>query len=180
MNEKKLMKQAEFARLLGYHKSTVTQLKQAGRLVMDGALVDVEASKVRIAQTAANRDDVASRWAEQRGTTAPGSDPDGEVPRRYQSAKASKEYYAAELARLQFERESGSLVSRSEVEAAISDVTTVFRQALENMPYRVSPEFVGQDLVRIRAIFKREVHQALKAIEAEFTTRLEAIGANDE
>ena len=57
--------QSEFARLIGVQKSYVTKLKEQGRLVMsaDGKLVNVEASKQRIQQTAdPNRDDVSQRF----------------------------------------------------------------------------------------------------------------------
>jgi len=61
--------QAEFARLMGVNRSTVTRTwKQAGRLVMAGELVDVEASRARILATAdLARSDVAERHAAQRG-----------------------------------------------------------------------------------------------------------------
>lgn len=47
-----LVRQSEFAQLNGIDKAHVTRLKQAGRLVMDGKLVDVEASLALIRQTA--------------------------------------------------------------------------------------------------------------------------------
>jgi hypothetical protein len=61
--------QAEFARLMGVNRSTVTRTwKQAGRLVMVGELVDVEASRARILATAdLARSDVAERHAAERG-----------------------------------------------------------------------------------------------------------------
>lgn len=61
--------QADFARLMGVNRSTVTRTwKQAGRLVMVGDLVDVEASRARILATAdLARSDVAERHAAERG-----------------------------------------------------------------------------------------------------------------
>lgn len=58
--------QAEFAAAQGWHRSTVTRLKQAGRLVMQGGRVDVAASLVRIEETGGMRFDVAERHAAQR------------------------------------------------------------------------------------------------------------------
>ena len=60
------MTQSAFSRHLGVDKAHVTRLKQAGRLVIVDGLVDVEASKRRIEQTAGTRDDVARRHAEGR------------------------------------------------------------------------------------------------------------------
>jgi hypothetical protein len=62
-------RQAEFARQIGYDKSRITQLKNAGRLVMspDGKRVDVEASIARIADTSdPGRMDVTERHAAKR------------------------------------------------------------------------------------------------------------------
>jgi hypothetical protein len=47
-----LVTQAEFARRRGVSRKTVTKWKQAGKLVMQGELVDVEASEARLAHTA--------------------------------------------------------------------------------------------------------------------------------
>lgn len=58
------MKMAEFARKQGWNRSTVTRLRQAGRLVIRDGLVDAVASLDLIAATAdARRDDVAARHA---------------------------------------------------------------------------------------------------------------------
>lgn len=58
---------AEFARIQGWNRSTVTRLRHAGRLVMRGELVDVEASRALLADTAdPRRGDVAARHAAQR------------------------------------------------------------------------------------------------------------------
>lgn len=53
--------QAAFARRIQRDKGYVTRLKQAGRLVMSGRLVDVEASIARIQATRGDRFDVSAR-----------------------------------------------------------------------------------------------------------------------
>ena len=59
-----LVKMAEFARMQGWNRSTVTRLRHAGRLVIENGLVNVAASLDLIAATAdARRDDVAARHA---------------------------------------------------------------------------------------------------------------------
>ena len=68
---------AEFARLLGVSRSTVTRAKQAGRLVLDQAgKILVEESLARYHATAGGRTDVAERHARSRGAElpAPGGD----------------------------------------------------------------------------------------------------------
>lgn len=62
---------AAFARRLGVNKSTITRAAQAGRLVLQGKLVDVEASMQRWHATSGARSDVAARHAAQRGQSIP-------------------------------------------------------------------------------------------------------------
>lgn len=180
-----LVSQAEFARLQGQARSYVTALKQAGRLVMVGDRVDVEASRAKIAGTAdPNRDDVAQRWAEQRpqpSAVNPENSQNlaGNIGNSYQAARAVKEKFAAMTAKLDYERAIGKLVERSAVEAAIEDVTSVIRQALEQMPHRTAPELVGKDLDAIRATLKQEIHTALADMEREFTKRLNQMGSEE-
>ena len=144
--------QAEFARMEGKARSYITALKTAGRLVMtaDGK-VDVEASRARIAGTSdPNRDDVSKRWAETRATPEEPSAAD-KIGSSYQAARAVKEKFAAMTAKLDYERAIGKMVEKTEVANAIEDVTSVIRQALENLPHRTAPELVGKDLDQIRA-----------------------------
>lgn len=184
-----IVSQSQFARLIGVARSYVTALKKAGRLVMDetGNNVLVAESKRRIAETAdPNRDDVRTRWADQREETAAvdaeeTAKTEDESPsgHDYQKARAQKEHYFAEQARIDFERAIGKLVERSEVEAAIEDVTSVIRQALEQMPHRTAPELVGKSLDQIRASLKQDIHAALSEMEREFTKRLNLIGSEE-
>jgi len=172
--------QAEFARMEGKARSYITALKTAGRLVMtaDGK-VDVEASRARIAGTSdPNRDDVSKRWAETRATPEEPSAAD-KIGSSYQAARAVKEKFAAMTAKLDYERAIGKMVEKTEVANAIEDVTSVIRQALENLPHRTAPELVGKDLDQIRATLKQEVHGALADMEREFSKRLNQMGSEE-
>lgn len=177
--------QAEFARLQGVARSYVTKLKAAGRLVLtDDGLVDVEASRARIAATAdPNRDDVAQRYAEARHNSqtpppkppAPPGPPSADtIGNSYQAARAVKEKFAAMTAKLEYERAIGKLVERADMEAAVEDVVATLRQALENLPHRAAPELVGKDLDAIRATLRQEIFDLLSEAEREFSRRLAA------
>ena len=65
------LSQAEFARRIGWNKSTVTRAKQAGRLVLtaDGQ-VDTDASIQRLRETTKGRVDLSDYWAAQRAASA--------------------------------------------------------------------------------------------------------------
>lgn len=171
------MTQSDFAKWMGVAKSYVTALKKADRLVMLGNRVDAEASKARISETAdPNRDDVKARYAAARGDAPPPETEKTEEGHDFHKARAQKEHYLAEQARLQFEREIGKMIEKAEVSAAIEDVVSVLRQALENLPHRTGPELVGKDLDAIRATLKQEIHGALSEMEREFTRRMAQVG----
>ena len=173
----KAVTQSEFARKTGYSRAYVSNLKTAGRLVLTAeGLVDVEASKARIAATAAmSRDDVARRWSINRGgTDSAEASGDPVAGHRFQNARASKEFYAAELSRIEFERQLGKLVEKADVEDAIEDCYGEFRQSLENLPHRLSPELVGKDLDAIRAMLKQEIFRSLEDMQRRLTERIEA------
>ncbi len=142
--------QVEFARHLGVAKSYVTALKKAGRLVMtDTGLVEVEASIALIAKTAdPNRDDVAQRHAEQRETpTAPmsptsmseTSSETNKIGNSYQAARAVKEKYAALSAKLEYEKNSGDLIPKADVDFVLSDYGATLRGMMENLADRLAP-----------------------------------------
>lgn len=71
---------AAFARRLGVNKSTISRAAQAGRLVMRGNQVDIEASLARWHATQGGRADVAERHAAQRGQTIPTMPAYGRMP----------------------------------------------------------------------------------------------------
>lgn len=185
MKEPQAVTQAEFARMMGWSRSYITALKKAGRLVLNAiGNVLVEPSIARIKETAdPNRDDVAQRHAAERSKPpTPDDEEEAEATiggHDYQKARAQKEHYLAEQARIQFERDIGKLVEKSEVDAAVGDVVTAFRQRLENLPHRTAPELVGKDLDAIRATLKQEVHGALAEMEREFSRQIEQIGMQE-
>lgn len=195
-----LVKQIDFAALLGCSRSYVTKLKGDGRLVMVGDQVDVEASRARILDTAdPNRDDVARRWATQRGRPiAVSGEPDPlgaaeqpeiapeDAPRRdsatssYVDARARKEQAQADLSEMERDKMRGVLIERVAVEAAIEDVMTTVRQALEQQPHRVAPMLVGQDLDYIRATLKQETAAVLGEMVHNFAKRLRVLSGEEE
>lgn len=173
----KSVNQAQFAKIIGVNRAYVTRLKKQGRLVLDGdGMVLVEASKKRIQATAdPNRDDVRQRWQEERS----GIDADDGVMAEdsienhdYQRARAKKEHFLAERARLDYQREIGELVPIADMKLAVADVVTTFRQALEQLPHRTGPDLVGKDLDGIRAVLRQDIRAALSDMEREFTKRI--------
>lgn len=138
------MTQVEFARHIGVARSYVTALKQAGRLVMtDTGLVEVEASLALIAKTAdPNRDDVTQRHAAQRETPTappPADSAHDKIGNSYQAARAVKEKYAALNAKLDYEKNSGDLIPKADVDFVLNDYGATLRGMMENLADRLAP-----------------------------------------
>ena len=74
----------------------------------------------------------------------------------------------------------GVLIERVAVEAAIEDVMTTVRQALEQQPHRVAPMLVGQDLDYIRATLKQETAAVLGEMVHNFAKRLRVLAGEEE
>lgn len=166
MTDRILIKQAAFAAAQGWNRSTVTRLKQAGRLVMEGALVDPVASLDRIRDTGGMRFDVAERHAAQRAgnagkKTAAGSPagqgegertgglpnaapaPDGAVGERRTDAQARKESALANIAEMEVEEKRKNLISWVDVEQATKFIGSADRAHVESMPDRLTPLLVA-------------------------------------
>lgn len=155
--------QAEFARLQGWNRSTVTRLKQAGRLVLDGyGHVDVAASLDRIRETGGMRFDVAERHAAQRdgndgqkigagGTAGQGEGqdkaagpiaapaPDGAIGERRSDAQARKESALADRAEIEVEEIKRNLVRWTSVEEAFRFIGAADRAHTQSMADRLTP-----------------------------------------
>ena len=157
-----LVSQAEFARQAGYARSYVTQLKQSGRLVMDGKRVIVDQSLARIAATKdPNRDDVQARHAKARKNTLEDERMDN-TGDSFQSARATKEKYLALQAKADYEKSIGQLVEYADVKRAGAEIGITVRTALENMPDQLSAELAPiHDQEQIHALLVEQVEDLL-------------------
>lgn len=168
-------RQAEFATFVGWDKSHVTRLKQLGQLVLnDAGAVDFAASLRRIAYNADPARDPqrqAAASARGAGTEPPPADT-APVDPKYASSRADKEYWAAQTARLEYERLTSQVVYRSDVEKIVADVTLQFRQALENQPHRLADRLVGLDLQGIRSRLRDDGQEMLGELARSFAARL--------
>lgn len=167
--------QAEFARMQVWSRSYVTQLKTEGRLVFDAAgKVDVEASLELIGKTAdPNRDDVKARHAENRGEKKTKTKSLDEV--NFSAGRAKEQHFKALQAELDYRKTIGELVSREDMQNAVADLVTTFRQEVENLPHRISADLVGKEITDIRATLKRCVHDILANLERGCEDRINSL-----
>lgn len=184
------LNQTQFAKHIHVTKGYVSQLKQAGRLVFaENGLVDVEASIRRIKETEdPNRDDVKKRHAEERGVDSLVDnigEQDSDKPTKakkpkavdanaasFSAGRAKEQHYKALQAEIEYNERMGLLVPKADMQAAIADVVTSFRQRLENMPFSLAAELVGQPLEAIRSRIKQEVFDVLSELSREFADKL--------
>lgn len=161
--------QAEFAAAQGWHRSTVTRLKQAGRLVMQGRMVEVAASLARIEETGGMRFDVAARHAANRAQPVtqpaqPEAEKTAQAPlagavngtgsgdgaiaapasgsgtgERRSDAQARKEAALADLAEMDVQQKRGNLIPKDDVDAALRSFATSVRARLDVLPDQLAP-----------------------------------------
>lgn len=155
---------ADFARRLGWNRSSVTRAVKDGRVALEGDLVNVEESLRRIevlAHPAPHHQAHARQLEEQRRASASG---EGETPAqvaaaavaappvdakplegvealnlRLKRAEADKREHEAESARMDREERAGNLIKREDVEFALDDFGATLRSLMENFADRLAP-----------------------------------------
>lgn len=146
--------QSEFARILGVGRSYITALKTAGRLVLnDQGKVLVEESKASIASSAA---------APERAAV---------VSQTFSDSREKKDYYAGELARLDYEERCGKLMQAGEVLAVVSNAAVTLRTRLESFPDQLAPQLASMsDEQQIRAILADNIEILLGELSAQMAS----------
>ena len=191
-----LENKAAFARRLGWNRSTVTRAAQAGRLVMQGPLVDVEASLARIKATEGGRPDVAARHAAERGpdvghqqdaaenaTATPKTPPpsasegfgtpgtaDGAGRARY---KALVLQFENQQIKLGMAMSRGLRFARRDVSREATTIGAIVRSAVERVIDQTAPRLaVMTDAERRRELLAAELRVVRRALRAEFPRAL--------
>lgn len=176
-----LVSQTQFARLRGYAKSYVTQLKQSGLLVMDGRLVLVKESIDRIeAAKDPGHAAVADRHAKVRAAKAlpPPAEPQGDdepkaptstVDPKYQQHRAERERWLALAAERDYRVSMRELLPADEVERALQMDVGALRARLERLPDVLAPQLAAEsDESRCHRLLVDEVEQALHDLARSF------------
>lgn len=190
----------QFAKLLDVSPGYITELKQAGRLVLDDAgRVLVDASRRLIRETAdPAKAGVRGRHAARRGKPAaaasagvpvpdvspvPAEDADALAlppmdPIALRRARALAEKAEAEVRdALRRERvEIGQLLPADDVEHAVRAAIATLRSGLENLPAILAPQVAAEgDEAKCRVLMTDAIEHALEELARQFT----AIGKVD-
>lgn len=194
--ENNLMTPRAFAEHLGFRPHYGNQLLKDERLVLapDGKNVLVAESLERYNATRdPSRQSVADRHAAARaGDALADSDAQaGVAPEKpdvgaaydsagaydYQSARAKREFWAAEREHAAWRRDAGELMERAEVVAAFADAGATMRSRLEAMPAMLAPQLEGRDEGAIRATIADHVERLLRDLADKFARMASAEGA---
>lgn len=80
-------------------------------------------------------------------------------------SQAQKEYFRAELARLDFEERIGKLVEKEQVDALAFSVARLVRDAMLNIPSRIAGILAAEsDQRKVHDLLEKELRQALEAL----------------
>jgi hypothetical protein len=167
---------AEFARLKGWNRSTVTRYAEANKIVLTAAgLVDVEASEHRLAAAAdPYKDGVRMRHQRERqhkgvhgsqvasGTGGeeygPRIDPNDTSYQTLQKARAAAETERATLLRIEREEKEGLVCDAEAVRKASFNTSRPAMSAIMNMRFRIDPLLmVETDAAKRSEIWDREL-----------------------
>lgn len=174
----------QFARLLDVSPGYVTELKQAGRLVLtDAGRVLVDASRARIRDTAdPAKDAVRARHAAARAQDcAPDVDPpagdattdatDYADPIAVRRARALAERAEADARKALREEqvELGQLLQAADVEHALRGAIATLRNGLENLPAILAPQVAAEaDEAKCRVLVTDAIEHALEELSRQF------------
>lgn len=186
---------ADFARRLGVNRSTITRWVDTGRVVLSGAMIDVEASQQLLADTGGARPDVADRHAAERAakvgaggtappTATPPASPPGDssgradgVGNSYQAARAVKEKYAALHSKLEYEQALGNLIPKADVDLALRNFGASVRARLDVLPDQLAPLLAPvTDLDEIHALLAEHARGILLAVADDMGRAATAAG----
>jgi hypothetical protein len=185
-NEPALAAPAEFARIKGTNRSTVSRamkdrIRQAVVTRNGKQLINVELAmtlwdrntapnnnaKISKKKSEPARATVARQPADPAAAAlldAVMTTPDDEIPDRYDS-ESRKVHYQAELAKLQTLKERGELVQVTDVKQEASRLARQVRDLLLMIPTRNAAKVVTmQDQEEVRALLQAEIESALRGL----------------
>lgn len=86
----------------------------------------------------------------------------------YEAARTEKEIYRAKTAKLNYETMEGTLISAQEVKDLMYGTARLTRDAILNIPGRLSALLVNQTRDKIREMLTHELRQALENLANKF------------
>jgi hypothetical protein len=180
-----LLTQSQFAKLICQSRQHVSKLKQAGRLVLDGKLVDVAASIKRIAETEGGRPDVAERHAQQRSAPAA---PPAEIGLGEQAEgsrakfKAMAMHFENQSIKLEMALRRGLRFDKAALKDEAHGLGNTLRAALERLIDQTAPRLAmlktRNERMRLLEIEKQALRRLVKGEFPRALRRMKKRGAS--
>lgn len=151
---------AEFGRRTGRTRQAVADLVKRGKLTAIGG-------RIHLALGMAELERVRSKVP----TAHEGDTPAGVGPgNTYADSRAQSAFYAAQMARLDYERLVGGLLVRGEVEGAFTDAIITIRSEVESWSLTMPPRLaaLGADERAIGALLRAEIDRLLTRVAQKF------------
>ena len=178
---------ADFARRMNWHRSSVTRAIDAGRIVLDGELVNVEASLEKLKLSASSEPHHlahAAQLEEQRQAhTPPPEQPEAratidELNLRIKAADADKREHEADIARMDREQRAGNLIAREVVDFVLNDYAASLRSLMETRADRLAPVIYPlQSMEEVHAALSEADESILHEMTAAMKRKAEAYEA---
>lgn len=178
------MNQSQYAQHSGVDRKTIGRWIKAGRfIVMDGDLIDVEASDAALKKTAMEK--IRGHQTRRRKSLCPRNDGDDEIDETVrqimltegadlsrEEAARIRENYMALQAKLQYEKDSGQTIELAIAEEVLFNAFRQQRDAWLNWPSRVAPLMAADLNVpadRMTEVLIEHVHKHISVLgEPEF------------
>ena len=161
------MNQSALATALGMTRQAVSKLKRQGMPVH--SVKAAQAWRERRQNLAARKPlpkaAAAARAAEQ---SAPGPEAPAEPASKRDTARAERETYQAQLARLEFEQKSGKLVEADQIKVRAFKLARSARDQLLTMPDRLAPILASEtDVLEVHRLLTEDIERTCERIAAE-------------
>ena len=154
---RKHVSQAVYARMRGVSRQWIRQLVREGKLTLEGGLVDPEKANAELARNMVGQLHPNPRRAG--GHTRVGNSADASP---YLQQKMITEHFRAKLMQLRHERESGRLIDKGEVLAAIILANSTVRTRLRAIPRTLAAILAGtQNALEAERIMADAIDAAL-------------------
>ena len=174
-NSEELISQREYARRRGIEASTVHRAVKAGRITLVDGKINPELADRQWAEntdpsTSKNR--LAGKPGQTRNLTETPAPMElgGESvsPTGYAKARAAREVYQAQLAKLALEEKQGELVRADQVRVAAFNLARKARDQLLALPERLGAAVAAvDDIAEVQEILERDIERICQELSGE-------------
>lgn len=161
------MSQSEFARFRGVSRQSVSKDVKSGKIPIQNGMINVAEAMAALAALGVGAAAPNGNPTEAPTPTATAGDdnPEGAVVLNLYAAKAKRESYAAELARLEWRRRKGELVEAAAVKKDAYRAGRRIKARMLAIPARVDALIAAEmDPRAVRRLLVDEITKALEAL----------------